>query len=686
MNPVYRPDIDGLRALAVLSVMLYHLAPKYLPGGFIGVDVFFVISGYVVTSSLVSSNSSSFTGFVGAFYARRLARILPALVLVLLVSAYLSTLFIPFAWLSGFSEKTALAAFFGISNWVMQTNADTYFAPRAEFNPYTHSWSLGVEEQFYLLVPALIYFWLVSHRSKRKKLAKASSFCLTLLCVLSLIAAMMASKRQPEVAFYSIICRFWELGTGVLLFLHTSQSTASQTRPTWLQFIQNASPWVGLSGIVASMYLADPVDFPWPWALPAIAGTGLILASQKWNQNSPLHVMLSQALPLWIGKRSYSLYLWHWPIYVLLRWTVGLDNVRWKLAAIALTFFFAATAYRLVETPLRHMRWLERRHLALRITVFALLPVLGFWGTQNLFNNRNRFSLSEVSKNAAEWYTGDRMVYADLEKRFCRADVAISEFAGGLEYTYTAHSCKGESRKNTLFVLGDSHARAYHPMFEQLSADTGMTVRIYEFAGCSYVNFIAPMELGSRGCLAFAKSTLDKSLQSYAAGDLVFLPSLRYMRYGDQWASFHISDMAQAMYSNENMKNREAAFQDAGQWIKPLIEKGFQIAFEAPKPIFKAPAFRCADWFNEMNPICEGRNKQDRQLLEQLRAPILESMDHFRASSPIVRIWDPFPILCPDAICHTSREGHPLFFDGDHPSAYSNLLLYPSFKNFILAQ
>jgi len=162
----YRPDVDGLRAIAVLSVMIYHLNSAFLPGGFVGVDVFFVISGFVVTSSLVAGRSASLPAFVGEFYARRLARIVPALVLALVVSAFAATLFIPEAWLSSLSERTAQYAFFGLSNWVMQANSDFYFAPRAEFNPYVQTWSLGVEEQFYLISSYTFGFGRSAERGK----------------------------------------------------------------------------------------------------------------------------------------------------------------------------------------------------------------------------------------------------------------------------------------------------------------------------------------------------------------------------------------------------------------------------------------------------------------------------------------------------------------------------------------
>ncbi|MBL8254069.1 MAG: acyltransferase, partial [Candidatus Competibacter sp.] len=153
-------------------------------------------------------------------------------------------------------------------------------------------------------------------------------------------------------------------------------------------------------------------------------------------------------------------------------------------------------------------------------------------------------------------------------------------------------------------------------------------------------------------------------------------------RYGDQWAkSGH--DVFQKMYNPDALKVREAAIDEAKQWLQSFVDKKLYIIFEAPKPIFKAPPFRCSDWFNRHNPICVGDNQQPRAEMQRLREPIVTSMYGLTHVFPSVSVWDPFPILCPGDTCFTEKDGRPLFFDGDHLSAYGNMVLYPHFKTYI---
>ena len=206
----YFPYIDGLRALAVLSVLVYHLNNQWLPGGFVGVDVFFVISGFVVSASVANCQGRGIGGFLIHFYARRIKRIFPALIVCLLVTAFLSALFIPEIWLSGINQQTGLYAFVGLSNFILADTGRDYFAPTTEFNPYTHTWSLGVEEQFYLVFPFLFFCWLSSRRGQR---ASLGLFAVGL--VMSALIAAWQSVYSPTHAYLLTPRRFGEWAAGV---------------------------------------------------------------------------------------------------------------------------------------------------------------------------------------------------------------------------------------------------------------------------------------------------------------------------------------------------------------------------------------------------------------------------------------------------------------------------------------
>jgi peptidoglycan/LPS O-acetylase OafA/YrhL len=358
-NRVYVPEIDGLRAIAVGAVLLYHLNAAFLPGGFTGVDVFFVISGYVVSASLGRDLQRAFPDFLMHFYARRMMRILPALLVCLLVTALATALLIPNAWLSDSIHKTGLYAFFGISNYAL-VGSDPYFAPRPEFNPFTHTWSLAVEEQFYLLYPIL--FFAAAH-------VKSTRLLLAILTISSLVYAAWIIRASPEAAFYLLPSRFWELGAGALLY----QLQAARKLPESL--VKPALP-IGLGLILLAMMFAGREGVPFPWAVPAVLGAWLVLASVSSGTaaSDPIARALRSGIMVWTGKLSYSLYLWHWPVYSLFRWTVGLEGLM-GLVAVAMTVIIATLSFFWVEQPFRVASWLKA-HAKAWVVVGGLASVL----------------------------------------------------------------------------------------------------------------------------------------------------------------------------------------------------------------------------------------------------------------------------------------------------------------------
>ncbi|CAB3758853.1 acyltransferase family protein [Paraburkholderia humisilvae] len=674
----YAPYIDGLRAIAVLAVILYHLHAQWLPGGLAGVDIFFVISGFVVSASVGGLSSVSLPRFMLYFYARRVQRIAPALIVCLVITALASVLFIPSAWLSDTNSKTGLFAFFGLSNLVLAKTGNDYFSPRVEFNPYMHTWSLGVEEQFYLIFPLLFFLWVSRAPRKKRTLAFfAGGF------VASLVCAKWLASGHPTLAFYLIFSRFWELAAGVLLY----QALALSGRPFGVAErgatkVASGAALLSLGLVGAGLALSKPSTFPFPGALLPVAGTlGLLAFLHGRRTEGVLHRVLASRGVVFVGKISYSLYLWHWPVIVLMRWTTGIDTAPLQASAAVLTFAFATASYYFVENPVRRARRLRQWPRAAVVGSGFAAIVLGAALTFGLYHEQPRLSLSVVSHQADDWYP-----YGALNLRYagCSEKWDARKLDDGPVWTYSRVGCNVPARYTSrLFVIGDSHAMAYSLMFRELALQTGVQVLSYNNGGCAFIGFLPMDGADAERCKAYDADAFAEILAKLRPGDVVFMPSLRLPRFSDQFARFDDRAAHDAMFSHASLAERHAREQDAIRQLRELTAKGAKIVLEAPEPVFRMPAFRCADWFNRDNPICTPGGQMIRADVEAYRAPVLDSYARIVQAVPSVSVWDPLPILCPDAVCSMHADGVPLYFDGDHISGYANRLLAPHFQQFI---
>ena len=670
----YRPDIDGLRALSVLGVLVYHLDHAYLPGGFTGVDVFFVISGFVVTGAMAGRANDRFFGFIADFYARRLARIIPALVLTLVVATLLDVLFMPVSWLSNQDESLGLAAFFGLSNWLLQEGQETYFTPRLDYNPFLHTWSLGVEEQFYLLAPILLFLALKSSSSRGRSAAVSMLF---LLALASLGFSVDATSRLPPVAFYSIFSRFFELTAGVLLYL----LTATSHRLKGDQF-SRVSGWIGVSLILLSMGWADETQMPWPFALLPVLGALLLIGGVRTAAEDVVRRTLASPPLVWLGKRSYALYLWHWPVDVVFRWTLGLESRVTQGVAILISVLLAAISTAWIEKPLRHHPVLEQKPRAVRILFFLSLVLVGAWLSQQLFDHRARLSLSQISRHQNDWYVLGRMRSPALGSGQCKVEIQKFPLSFGAMRRYEPVSCQQGKSPRTLFVIGDSHALMLLGILDQASAELGLRVNVLSFEGCTYIDFRTRFSDREPRCREHFEPLKQFLLEESRPGDLILMASLMLTRYVDQNERYPITDMPSHLYGPGYQADKKNVSEEIKWTLETYRDRGLGVILWAPSPIFKAPSFRCMDWFNRLNPICEGGLETPREELEVLRAPILDNMHQLEG--PGVTVFDAFPILCPDSICRvTAQNGRPLFFDGDHLSRYGNEVIYPAFKTLL---
>ncbi|WP_158298642.1 acyltransferase family protein [Sphingomonas psychrotolerans] len=660
------PEIDGIRALAVGTVIVFHLWPGALPGGFTGVDMFFVVSGFVVTRSLLTRDFASFRALALDFYARRAVRILPALIVMLLATLLAAQLFVPQGWLARDPSHVGLAALFGVSNLVLVNGADGYFEPLATLNPFTHTWSLGVEEQFYLAFPLLLYW------SRRGPPARML-WVIGGLSLLSLTLAAWFGATQPRLAFYSIVCRFWELGAGVLLC--TAHATwrarlGASSRPFRAVFAA-----VSVAAIAAGLGFAAPGFFPFPLALLPVLGTAGLIATVCSCPELAIARLLRSGPATFTGRLSYSLYLWHWPVLVLFRWTVGLDSLALQLAALAVSVVLAHLSYRLVERPLRtrarHGK--TARGGILRIALGSVM--LAFLTGTVLLGNRQHLSLS-VTRDRASWYAEpDRPL--DPGPANCALRQEEASIAGGSRIGWSPENCRRAGPASKIIVLGDSHGVAYTPNLRQFAAESGARIVVYFRAHCPFLELLQTM--ASRpGCRSFYKTALDEVRASASAGDVIFFPGLR----------LHHAPAAPAA-GRDPLRPAEAvppeAIDEALALLRLLGRKGAAMLFEAPKPLFQSPAYRCADWFNRNNPVCRAGLAAGRNELLARRRSVVAAMRTLADAAPAISVWDPFADLCPEDPCRAMRGDKPLFFDGDHLSGYGNSLLYPAFRRALLS-
>lgn len=674
----YVPHIDGLRAIAVLAVIVYHLHKTWLPGGFAGVDVFFVISGFVVSAS-VSRWSGGLGGFLSYFYARRIQRIAPALIACLLVTGLLCMLFVPAAWLSTAVETTGLRAFFGISNLFLAHHTESYFSTLSEYNPYTHTWSLGVEEQFYLLFPLLFFVWT---RGGRRRDVCIGVFALA--SVASLLHARYLATANPSAGFYLTTTRFWELAAGVLLFQCLHRTSVMAPVSAIARYATTLGAWLSLALLVAGLVVSQPARFAFPGALLPVAATlGLLGCLHVAGTGSVLRRALASVPMVYVGKRSYSLYLWHWPIFVLLRWTLGLETPNQLIAAVVATFVAAEFSYRLIERPFRYAAWLRRWPRPGIIAAGLAVIVSAWWLSDRVTGLRPRYSLSTVSRHAHDWYTG--YTWAVEDKPGCVLDLKDDSANPAPVWVLTRRGCPEQpASERTIFAIGDSHTISYSAMLSEYVVRTGSTVLLYPNLGCTFASLQPQRETGH--CPAQGKTAIDDVLARARPGDVLFLAALRLTRLSTAVGPENEQAAWQTMIGPDYLRGRRDAEQALVALLEPVAARGVQIVFEAPKPLLKVSPFRCADFFNAGNPVCRGGMAESREMLERYRQPVLDSYARIVARLPSVQVWDPFPLLCEPTICPALRDGRPLFFDGDHLSAYGNHLLYPHFEAAIRSQ
>jgi peptidoglycan/LPS O-acetylase OafA/YrhL len=454
----FRSDIEGMRGFAVLVVVLYHAGIPLIGGGFIGVDVFFVLSGYLITQLLVSENSANGRIDFWQFYARRARRLLPASSVMVVTVLLLSLITLSPPEVHEYARTGASASAYLSNFWFIRRSSD-YFAVEAAANPFLHTWSLAVEEQFYLVWPAIIA---VALRYGRRTGLLA---VLVLMAVASFASAVWLTTHNPPVAFYSSPARAWEFAAGGLAGI-LPQMPVSRVRHTLVG-------WAGLMSLclVAFLYTAE-MPYPGIAALvPTVATVAMLRAGAGTVSVAPWIMQTRPAM--YLGRISYSWYLWHWPFMVLA--VVAFPELGGRSRALAAVMALAAASltYVLLEHPIRHYQVLltrPRRTVAYAVGLSVLCIGIGE-GT------RRYGKVAAESPNQVA-FTRAAIPSSAMDRQDCLV----------LRLAKTMSHCVFGAGDSSIVLYGDSHSAHWFPAIEKIAQANGYRVVTFTRAGCPAVD------------------------------------------------------------------------------------------------------------------------------------------------------------------------------------------------------
>lgn len=643
----YRRDIDGLRAVAVLPVILFHAGLDVFQGGFLGVDVFFVISGFLITSILISELRADKFSLIN-FYERRARRILPALFVVLIATSLIGVVFMPPFEFKEYSQSLVSVVSF-LSNIFFYLEID-YFSLGAEEMPLLHTWSLAIEEQYYLLFPPILYItWKINSKS-------VLAF-VTFLAVLSLFSAIYLNAiGNQSASFYWIISRAWELLAGGICALLIHRNSYN------FKFLSN----IGLGILVASI-LAWPSNIEHPGIytlIPVLATCFIILFS---NKSSLAYRLLANQYMVGIGLISYSLYLWHQPIFAFLRMkTVGQPSQQFFLMAIVLTFALSFLSYRYVETPFRNKKRYDRKFIF--SSSMLLLSLFGLIGLGGHFSNgfHGRFAYIEP-------YDASSMHSPERENCHSKPE----------QYITYDDACVYFNDKAAWASFGDSHTvEVAHALAEELK-EFNQGVRHLSFSGCAPALDFMLEE--SKICTKWINEMLEHLEKDMDIKNVLI--GFRYSSdiFGDNAPDFPAAPKEVSMnivggqvYSDEEKK--ELYWKNLREIVVRLVESNKNVILMAPVPELPVHISKAAAPFSIFgkDTLVDLQRSTSKNYYNERHAFILEKLDSLNLGDRLkhLRVYE---LLCSEQGCPAKVGDSILYFDHHHLSVDGARILIKRF-------
>lgn len=633
----FLPHIQALRALAVALVVVYHLWPERLSGGYIGVDVFFVISGFLITSHLRREVEARGTVSLPAFYARRARRLLPAALTVVAVTAVGVIALMPVTRWSDMLREAGASAFY-VENWALVLRAADYLALDASPSPFQHFWSLSVEEQFYLVWPLLVLISAVVAAKLRARRGLVTALVLGAVVIASLVYAQFVTIDDPSLAYFSTLARAFEFGAGAMLaFL-----PATLRLPGPLAALLS---WGGLAGLVAMSFLYSGAT-----PFPGVAAVGVVVASAAMLVAGRPAVAwgpgwLMERRPVqWLGDVSYSVYLWHWPLIVLVPYALD-DSLDWpvKLGILVATLVLAELSRRFIEDPVRRMPRLTgarpRRTLLLTATAMVLVAGLAVAGTLAGRVIIQRYTASDGDADTGVIGVGGYPTREGALKPSplgAADDVERNRDCWSPETTDRVVVCDYGS-KNAEFrvaLVGDSHAEQLSGAIVALAKENGWYLETYLKQACSWGGgpMLKPGENFARNCRAYRAQLADELLErDYDA--IITTAAVYRVAPGTSAADF-----------------RRA-------W-EPVVAAGTALYVIPDNPRWPKDPVDCLVRRLDDPERCDIA----REKAFPFPDPLVEAADGMRG----VGVVDLTDLYCDADTCYASREGYTIMRDNDH--------------------
>lgn len=643
---LYRPDIDGLKAVAVLGVILFHYFPSLLPGGFIGVDIFFVISGYLIARSVLIEIGKDDFRFA-RYFARRAKRIFPSLIFLLLVLwVVASFIFLP-GEMKSLGKHMAAASLF-ISNFLLWKEVG-YFDIDSELKPLLNLWSLGVEEQFYLIFPPLFFLC--------RKLFRRVDFALFGLAAFLLLLSEYRLADHTTWAYYHPSSRLWELLAGSLLaYFQILGAGARHAVPEATSRLQHALSLTGI-GLLAFAFAAYSKQTAFP-GLAATAPVGGALCLIAAGPAALLNRRLLTWRPLiYIGLISYPLYLWHWPLIAIARVADAMDPpLAIKLTLLVATFLLSLFSYHCIERPIRFGRFVQNRNIAIALWISLLLVgATGF----TTFRSNASFSLGH-------WLAGNTASAPNPADDSPLLPVVV----GKVDYPPLT------GRKAVL--IGDSHAHGQRAMLTDHFRRRGIELIDFIQHGCTPFWNLDRQDPGylPQGCPKDINRGIEFARHD-ASVDIVVL-SARYVRLGNLFDITRPETNAVSQRRRHSNSELHAVFASAlEQTLEKFKGTGKQLVLLETVPSLNFSLQQCLD-----RPVRFASSKREHCRVE--KAAVLEEQKSYREifaamarQYPFVKVIDPLPAYCDQTYCYASMRGRLIYYDDNHITLEALPLMRP---------